>query len=63
MNAIAIKELTPGQLFHYKNVSDHPLHHCKYLGVTKTPTGRDSFCYSFQGKLCRGKGSDLVIAI
>ena len=63
MPITTLEELTPGQLFHHKNVSDHPLNHCKYLGVTKTPTGRDSFPYVFRGKVCKGKASDLVIEI
>jgi len=58
-----IRDLKPGDVFHYYNVSDHPNNFCTFVSVSKTATGRDSFNYRFHGSLHKGLGSAKVNVI
>ena len=55
-----IKDLKPGDIFHYYNVSDHPANFCIFVSVTKTSTGRNSYNYRFHGNMHKGLGSAKV---
>ena len=55
-----IKDLKPGDIFHYYNVSDHPANFCIFVSVTKTSTDRNSYNYRFHGNMHKGLGSAKV---
>lgn len=55
-----LKDLLPGQKFTFTNGSLRP---SVFVGITKTPTGRNSYNYLFpaiHGKACKGKGQASV---
>lgn len=60
-NLTTISQLRPGQKFIYSNVCDLARNECTFITQGKTPTGRTSYTYMFNGKVCKGRGSDKVI--
>lgn len=60
MTFTPLNTLTVGQTFVFQNVTNIKQNYCQLIEIGKTPTGRATYIYKFNGKICKNSGKDLV---